>query len=459
MSQDQVHSHAAPAVGVGEHASRILALGLPLIGSRLAQFAIGMTDTLMMGWYDVTALAALTIAATLYFISYIVGGGFANAVSPLVASALGEGDTRQARRVTRMGLWLSLLYGAAVVPLFFMGAPLLRALGQDAEVARLGGQYLAVAGIGLLPGLAVMTLTSFLAAIERTRIIAWINISAALLNAGVNYILIFGKFGAPELGIVGAAIASLGVQFASLAAFYLFVTRRVADYALFQNIHRPDWPAFFQVARLGWPIGLTFLAEVGLFAAANVMVGWIGTTALAAHGIALQIATATFMVHLGLSQAATVRAGRAYGAHDTSGLMTGAGVALAMSLGFAITTMGLFFLIPDLLVGLFVDPTDPLRPEIIAVGATLLAFAGLFQVMDSSQVMALGFLRGVQDTKVPMWMALVSYWAIGFPASYGLGFGLGYGAPGIWLGLVIGLAAAAGFLNWRFWVRVPRQLA
>lgn len=230
-------------------------------------------------------------------------------------------------------------------------------------------------------------------------------------------------------------------------------------YDLFARIWRADWPVLGQVFRLGWPIGLTSLAEVGLFAASSLMMGWIGAQALASHGVAIQIASMTFMVHVGLSSAATVRAGKAYGTGDWEMVRLGAIAALILS-GVAVAlTVILFLGVPEFLVGLFLSPDEPERGAIIAIGAGLLAVAALFQLADAAQVMALGLLRGLQDTRVPMIQAFLSYWALGLPASYVLGFPMGLGGQGIWLGLVVGLAVAAVLMSVRFWRRLARERA
>jgi MATE family multidrug resistance protein len=220
---------------------------------------------------------------------------------------------------------------------------------------------------------------------------------------------------------------------------------------MFARLWRPDWEALARVFRLGWPIGLTNLAEVGLFAASSVMMGWLGTLPLAAHGIALQVTSVIFMVHVGLSNVATVRAGQAQGRGDGQGLRDGARVVLAVSGVVAVCTVVVFLAVPGVLIGLFLSPDDPSRPAVIAIGVMLLAAAALFQVVDAAQVMALGLLRGVQDTRVPMVIAGLSYWVVGVPASYVLGFTFGMGGPGIWLGLALGLALAGVFMLWRFW--------
>ena len=434
----------------------ILALALPLIGGHLAQFAVGLTDTVMIGWYGVEELAALVLASSYHFAIFVLGSGFAWAVMPMVAAAAGTADDRQVRRVTRMGLWISILFGLAALPLYIWSGPILRALGQDPTVAPNAQTYLRIIAIGLIPSLFVSTLRSYFAALGRTQIVLWVMLGSALLNAALNWALIFGNWGAPELGIAGAAIASVAVQIAGGFALIAYARAATGQYALFQRFWRPDPQAFARVFRLGWPIGLTNLAEVGLFSASAFMIGWIGTTALAAHGIAITLASATFMFHLGLSNAATIRAGRAYGQRDEAALRAGATAAIVISLVLALLTLAVFVTFPEPLVRLFLDPAETTAPAIIALGATLLILAGLFQLADGAQVMALGLLRGVQDTKVPMLYAALAYWAVGVPASYVLGFTFGWGAPGIWSGLVLGLVIAGALLMWRFWTKSVR---
>ena len=444
---------AAPGSGVGSQARALLRLGLPLAGSHVAQMAIVTTDLVMIGWYDIPSLAALSLSDPVFYILFIIGTGFAWAVMPMVASAAGQGDDRQIRRVTRMGLWLSLLYGIAVIPPFFFFEPIFLAIGQDPEVSRLAGLYMPFLGLGIIPVLLVMVLKSYFSALEMPRLILTVTILGAVLNVVLNYILIFGHFGMPELGIVGAGIASLlGNVLAALAMVFLAAVKR-PDHALFRNFWRPDWDSFHAVFRLGWPIGLTSLAEVGLFSASSILMGWLGMIPLAAHGVALQITALTFMVHMGLSQAVTVRVGLALGRGDRTSVRTISMAGMMLSMGMVAATITLFLSVPETLIGLFIDPNDPERPLILAVGASLLAVAALFQFVDASQAMALGMLRGVQDTHIPMVIATVSYWIIGVPTSYVLGFPLGMGGIGVWLGLCVGLACAGIFLQHRFWSR------
>lgn len=433
-----------------QHAKAILSLGLPLIGGHLAQFSIGLTDTIMMGWYSVGGLAAVTLASTFFFVLFIFGSGFAQAVMPLVASQFAENDDAQMRRTTRMGLWMSFVFALSVMPLFYFSESLLLALGQTPELSEQAQGYLRIAGWGVIPALGVMVLKSYLAALERTQVVLWVTLIAMVVNGFANYALIFGNWGAPELGLRGSAIASLGVQILSLLVIAGYVLWALPQQQIFARLWKPDWDAFFLVGRLGVPIGFAILAEVGLFATSTMMMGWLGTIQLAAHGVALQLASLTFMIHLGLSNAATVRSGNALGRRDPDHLMRGAKVVIAMSLLIAFLTIIVFVIIPESLISIFLDRDEPNRAEIMAIGAVLLLMAGIFQLVDAAQVMALGLLRGLRDTKVPMSLAIFSYWVVGVPCSYVFGFVFKYEGVGVWGGLVVGLAVASVLMTERF---------
>ncbi|WP_171207767.1 MULTISPECIES: MATE family efflux transporter [unclassified Ruegeria] len=441
------------------HVRAITVLGLPLIGGHLAQFAIGLTDTVMLGWYGVEALAAVTLASSYFFVLFLFGAGFGWAVMPMVATAAAEEDQTRIRRSTRMGLWLSLIYSVIMMPLLWWSYPVLIAIKQEPQVAETASEYLRIAGWGLFPALLVMVMKSYLAALERTQIVLWITVVAAVVNGLTNYALIFGNWGAPELGVQGAAIASVVTQIVSLLCVVIYAVRVLPEHSLFQRFWRPDWDMFMSVLRLGVPIGLTTLAEVSLFAASAVMMGWLGPVPLAAHGIALNLASATFMVHLGLSNVATIRAGNALGRQDRAHLEKGAVTVTVMSLIMSLATIILFLTCAEPLISLFMKSGDPQRPEILMIGTGLLAMAALFQLVDGAQVIALGLLRGLQDAKAPMVMAALSYWVIGLPASYYFGFVQGMNGIGVWLGLVLGLACAAVLLMARFWLHAVRAIA
>lgn len=437
-----------------------LTLGLPLIGGHLMQTATHLTDTVMLGWYSVEALAAVVLAVSLFFVLFLVGSGFAFAVMPMAANAEGRGDATSVRRVVRMGFWTSALFSVAVIPLLYWSKDVFLLLRQEDAVATAAQDYLRIAMWGMAPSLFVMVFKSFFSALERPRIVPIAAAAGAVLNGVFNYAFIFGNWGAPELGLRGAALASIATQFMTLIVLVIYaqMVPQVRDYAIFQRLWRPDWAAFGAVFRLGMPIGVTMLAESGLFSASAIMMGWLGTIPLAAHGIALQIASITFMLHLGLSNAATVRAGRAMGRDDPDGLGRAAIAAVALSGVTAVAVIVLYLSMPRFLLGLFLDGSDPEAPAIIAVGVGLLMAAAAFQLVDALQVMALGLLRGLQDTTWPMYVTAFAYWGVGAPASYLFGITLGFGGVGIWSGLVFGLSVAGVGLAWRF-IHLWRRMA
>ncbi|EYD78316.1 Multidrug and toxin extrusion (MATE) family efflux pump YdhE/NorM,-like protein [Rubellimicrobium mesophilum DSM 19309] len=454
----QAPTLSQPLAGWSGHARGLLGLALPLIGSNIAGFAIHATDVVLMGWYDVTALAGIVLASSFYFILFITGSGFAVAVMPLVATAAQEGDATEVRRVTRMGLWLILGFAALIMPILIFSGPLLASMGQKPEVADYAGRYLHIAGWMIVPALVISLLRSFLSALEHTAVLLWSTIGIAVMNAVLGYAFIFGRWGFPEMGIEGAAWVALTTNSAGALALLGYAVWKLPEYRLLQRLWRPDWAALDRVFRLGWPIGGQLLAEVGLFAGSAMMVGWVGAVPLAAHGVALQLASLTFMLHLGLSQAVTVRTGQALGRGDSEGMRQGALVAILMSAGFALLASAVFLLWPETLLSLFVDPSDPARPQVLEVGVTLLALAAVFQIFDGAQVLAIGLLRGIQDTAIPMVLAALSYWVIGLPAAYAFGFVFGGEEIGVWLGLVISLVCAASLLMARFWRLASRPL-
>ncbi len=434
------------------HIRATLRLGLPLIGSQLAFIALGVTDTIMLGWLGAEPLAAGVLGTQLFFVTMIAGTGLANAVSPIVANALGAGDKKAARRSVRMSFWGSVFFCLfAVWPLWFSG-PVLRLFGQEPVLAVSAQDYLRIALWSLPFALFHNTLRSFLSAVEHAGIVLWATLAGVVLNALINYAFIFGNWGAPALGIRGAALATLGSSALMFAVMAVYVLRHSAlkEFSVLSRLQVPDWPALAELFRLGWPISLTMLAEVSLFSLSSIMMGWLGVIPLAAHGIALQVASVIFMIPLGLGFAVTVRVGRAVGRGDKQGLYRASITALV--LGTFIAVLGAVCLIrgAEPLIGLFLDADNPDAQAIMAIGVPLLAVAAVFQLVDAWQVILVGLLRGLKDTKVPMFMAIFSYLGIGLLAAYLLGFQAELDGVGVWSGLAIGLAIAAVLLGERF---------
>ncbi|MGR3722145.1 MATE family efflux transporter [Abyssibius alkaniclasticus] len=437
------------------HIRATLALGLPLIGAQLAQMLMGVTDTLMLGWLGTEALAATVLGTNILFVLMITGFGFGTAVGALAAGAQGAGDVRAVRRMVRMGMWVSLAYAALVMPIMFFTEEILIAIGQDPDLSAVADSYLTIARWSLVPNLLILVLRSFLSVLSRAGVVLIFTLGAAALNAMLNYALIFGNWGAPALGVEGAAWATLGSSTLSLLLLVVYVIRHkaVRKYEVMVRFWRADWPAFMEVLVVGWPIGLTLLAEVGLFSFSAVMMGWFGKIPLAAHGIALQLASVSFMIPLGLSQAATVRIGIARGRKDRLGVQRAGQVILLMGGGISLLAAALFVIIPETLIGLFQDAANPETAAVLAYGVPLMAVAGAFQLVDSIQVMAAGLLRGLKDTRVPMYFAMISYWIIGVPCAYLLSQYTALEGVGIWLGLATGLTVASVLGLWRYGMR------
>jgi MATE family multidrug resistance protein len=434
------------------HARATVVLALPLIGAQLAQMAMGVTDTVMIGWLGAPELAGSVLGTQAFFLVYIFGVGFSQAAMPLAAAAEGQGDARGVRRSIRMGLWVLALYSTLVMlPLWHTEAILL-ALGQEPETAAIAGTYMRVVQWGMLPALMVMGLRSYVTVVGRAYVVLAVVAFGALCNAFFDYALIFGHFGAPALGIVGAALATAGTNLvmAALLFAYTALAPSLRRYEIYARFWRPDWDAFREIVRLGWPISATIIAEVGLFSASSLMMGWLGTIPLAAHGIALQIASVAFMVPLGLASAATVRVGLALGRGDAVDLGRAGNTALLLAMLIAFAGAVVLWTWPDTLIGFYLDPENDNAGALLAYAVPLLLVAAACQLFDSLQVVASGILRGFKDTRVPMLIALFSYWGVGLPVAYLLAFGAGWGGVGVWWGLALGLAAAALLLSGRF---------
>lgn len=441
------------------HMRATLLLGAPLVGAQLAQMAINTTDVILVGWLGTTELASVVLATQLFFVVFIFGTGFTSAVVPLVAQAIGRNNQVGVRRSVRMGLWIVLLYGILTAPLLWFSEPILLKLGQEADVAANAQGYLRVAQWGIFPALGLMALRSFVTGLEKGGIVLWVTIGMFIMNAVVAYMLIFGHFGAPALGFRGAAVASVCANLSGfvIAVIYVESKPQMRAYEIFVRFWRSDWPMFREIVLLGLPISFTILAETSLFAAASLLMGMIGKLELAAHGIALQLASIAFMIPLGLSQVATVRVGLANGRGDMVGVRRAAGAVLLVGIAFTAIGGVLYATMPQFFGGLFLDTRKADAETVLALAAPLIVLAGAFQLVDGLQAVGAGLLRGMKDTKVPMMLALVAYWPIGFVCAYVFAFPLGLGAEGVWVGFVVGLAAAAAFLCGRFFLLVRQK--
>ncbi len=441
------------------HMRATIAFGVPLVGAQLAQMAINTTDVILVGWLGTTELASVVLATQMFFLVFIFGSGFTSAVVPLVAQALGHGDSRSVRRSVRMGLWIVLAFGVLTAPILWFSGPILLALGQQPDVAVNAQSYLRIAQWGIFPALGLMALRSFVTGLEKGAIVLYVTIVMFCINAIVAYLLIFGHFGAPEMGLHGAAIASVAANLFGFVVALLYVESqpKMRAYEIFVRFWRPDWGMVREIVVLGLPISFTILAETSLFSAASLLMGMIGKLELAAHGIALQLAAIAFMIPLGLSQVATVRVGLADGRGDLLGVKRAAIAVLVISVLFTAIGSVLYATIPHFFGNLFLDTRKQDAATVLEFAVPLIMIAGAFQLVDGLQAVGSGLLRGLKDTRIPMVLALIAYWPIGFSCAWIFGFPLGFRGEGVWFGFVTGLAAAAALLCGRFWLLVHRR--
>lgn len=433
-----------------------LLLAYPLILTNIAQALIHATDIVLLGWVGPRTLAAGALGVNLFNACLIFGLGLVTASAPMMARELGRHrhSVRDVRRTVRQALWASVAVAIPFWLLLWHAEGILLAFGQEPALAADAARFVRAMQWGLLPYFFYIVLRSFVSALEQPIWSLVIGGGAVLFNAIINYSLIFGAFGLPALGLLGAGIGSALSNLLMFVGMAIVVTRhrRFRRYRLFGRWWRADWSRFAAVWKLGLPIAVTLALEVTIFNAAVFLMGLISTDALAAHAIAIQIAALSFMVPLGLSQAVMVRVGLAHGRGDRTGIARAGWTSFALGTGFMTLMALLLVTVPHALVAAFLDNADPANAPVIRLAVSFLAVAALFQIVDGAQAVGAGMLRGLHDTTVPMVYAAIGYWVIGLGVGVTLAFPLGWGGIGIWLGLASGLTVVAILMVSR-WMR------
>ncbi len=443
-------------------------LAWPLALTNLSQHAMTLTDAIILGWLSTEALAAATLGANLYWMLMAPALGVALAAGPMLAQARGRGLRRdgqgrgwmrETRRAARSAVWALCLLLLPAWLVLWQGGWLLGGLGQDPGLAALAGEYLRALMWGLLPFSVFVVLRGFLAAMARPAPALAITLAAVLLNGLLDWVLVFGAFGWAGLGVVGAGLASTLANAAMLLGLLALIGRDrvLGRFRLLGRLWRPDTAMIREVLRIGLPISAIMLLEIGVFSAAALALGWFGAVAVAAHAIALQAAATTFMVPMGIAQAATARVGMHAGAGDPAAAVRAGWVAIGLGAGFMAAMALVLLLGRESIAWAFLDPADPQAEAAAALGATLLVIAGLFQLADGVQAVAAGALRGLKDTRVPMLLAGFGYWGLGMPVGLGLAMPLGGGPAGIWVGLAAGIGVVAALMV-RRWRALSRTL-
>jgi multidrug resistance protein, MATE family len=425
-----------------------------MAATQLGQIAMMTTDLALLGRLGDHVVAAASLAHTVLFAAFTIGMGLVQAVAPLAAQAFGARKPRLVRRSLRVGLWAALLAGVPLTATQLWGEEILLALGQQPASAELAGRYLAGLAWCLVPGWAFIALRNFMGAVGRPEPALWITLAAIPLNALLCYVLIHGAFGVPRLDILGAGVATtiVNVMMCAAAVWLAYARHPFRKYRVLGRVWRADWVLLRRLLAIGIPISGAFLLEFGMFAAAALAMGHIGATPLAAHAIALQVAVILFMVPFGISLAATVRVGHAIGRSDAEGARRAGFAAIALAAVFmaGMTLLVAVFrhAIPPLFLG--AEAAGKAAAETAALAATLLALGATFFITDGIQTVAAGALRGLNDTRVPLAIAALSYWGAGVVAGYALAFAAGLGAVGVWIGLSVGTTVFAVLLLWRF---------
>lgn len=445
--------------GWGQELRATLALAVPLALTNLLQMLIHAVDVIFIARLGDTPLAASSLGIAIFGLTVWAFTGLAGACAPLIAAERGRKlhSVRDIRRTVRMGMWVAVAFGLVGMGIAFAGEALLRLSGQDPAIAALAGDFLAVIAFAMIPMILGGVFRTFVAALGKPGYATAITLLALGTNALGNWMLVFGNLGAPELGLIGSALSSVITALAMLGAYLLVITRdrTLRRYRIFGRWWRPEWTRLKEIMIIGTPIAMTVLAEAGLFSGAALLMGRFGETELAAHTLALNLAALAFQIPFGTAQAATIRVGFHHGAGDRVAAGRAGWVALAIGTGFMATTALAMTLVPTQLLQIYIDPAAPANAALIGFALQYLIWAAIFQLADGVQAVGAGALRGLQDTRVPMWIAIFSYWVPGFGLAIGLGFYTPLEGTGVWIGLATGLFFAAALLLWR-WHRRDR---
>lgn len=427
--------------------SKTFYLAYPVMLSQLGQVLVGVADSMMVGRLGAEPLAAASLANSIFFVVLMFGIGVSMAITPLVAMADGNKKPKRISRVFNHGFIINMLTGVVLFLIIVFFSPMLHYLNQPEEVVVLAVPYLAIITLSLLPFMFFQTFKQFAEGLSQTKQAMYITLVCNGFNVFLNWVLIYGNLGFPAMGLNGAGWATLisRVLMGLAIAYYVWKSKRYKPFELSFGFKHLSFPMISKMLRIGVPTGFQFIFEVGAFSSAAIMMGWIGVNALAAHQIAINLASISYMMASGLSSAAMVRVGNQLGRKDIQSLREAGFTVFAMVAMFMSVSAVIFIVFREFLPSLYIDDM-----EVIKMSATLLIIAGLFQLSDGIQVVGLGALRGMSDVKIPTIVTLIAYWVIGLPLGYVFAFSMGMDEVGIWIGLLTGLTVTGVLLLYRF---------
>lgn len=436
-----------------------LRLAVPLSLAGLLQMATHATDVIFVARLGEEALAAASLSIAIFGVMTWCLSGMTGSVAALIAAELGRRKhaVREVRRSVRMALWLALMSSLVGMAVCLMGERLMLLSGQDAHISALAGTYLPILMWSMPFMILANVLRNFVSTLGRPVYATMITGLGVVVNCIGNYMLVFGNLGAPALGLEGSAMATV---IASITVFLTYVVAIQRNpifrrYYIWGRFWRAEWPRFMDILKIGVPVAITILAEAGLFSGAAFLMGRIGPSELAGHTLALNIASFAFQVPFAIGQAAAIRVGYHYGAKNRPAIRMAGWAAIALGGGFMGLTALAMLIFPRLLLSAYVDVSAPANAALLGFALQYMVVAAAFQLFDGLQAVAMGALRGLQDTRVPMAIALFGYWVMGLASSLFLGFHTSLEGTGVWLGLLVGLVVVAGLMMIR-WGRRER---
>lgn len=430
-----------------QHFSKNFTLAYPVVLSQLGHIMVSVFDSLMVGQTGTLPLAGASLGNSIFTLALVLGLGVSYSITPLIAAADGRRNYTRISLLLLNGLVSNVLLGVLLFLAGYLLSPYITLLGQPPQVVALAIPYINILFLSMVPLMVFQAFRQFAEGLSLTKQAMWISIVANSLNIILNYILIFGKLGFEPMGLVGAGWATLisRVVMAMMMAGYVLRAKRFEVFHHFLRLRHLSFLHIYRILRLGLPISVQMICEMGAFSFSAVMIGWLGAKELAAHQIAINVAAVTYMMASGIGAAATIRVGNQKGLGNFRAMRMAGISNLVMGALFMIGSGLLMVLANRIIPVLYIDD-----PEVIRIASSLLVIAALFQISDGVQVVGLGALRGLEDVKVPGLISLLAYWGIGLPVGYFLCFKAGFGVDGIWTGLLVGLTAAALLLTLRF---------